>query len=102
MRHLDEVKSKGVDKVAVVAVNDAFVMAYWAEHLGATGKVLMLADGSAEFARKIGMEKDMMSSGMGIRCTRFAMIVRDGVVKYVGVDGEELVNSSVQAVLAKL
>lgn len=95
-------KSKGVDQVAVVSVNDAFVMAYWAEHLGATGKVLMLADGSADFARKLGMEKDMTAAGMGVRCTRFAMIVRDGVVKYIGVDGEELEKSSVQAVLAKL
>lgn len=102
MKQLDELRRKGVDQVAVLAVNDVFVMAYWAEHLQATKKVVMLADGSAAFARKLGMDKDMAAQGMGTRCARFAMIVRDGVVKYVGVDEGDLDKSSVQAVLAKL
>ena len=99
MELFDKLHSKGVDGVAVVSVNDAFVMGYWADNLKATGKVTMLADGNCEFIKLIGMESDQSFKGMGLRSKRFAMLVKDGVVKYVGIDEEGLEKSSASAIL---
>ncbi|MCX7627648.1 MAG: peroxiredoxin [Methylophilaceae bacterium] len=82
----DQLKAKGVDEIWCMAVNDAFVMAAWGREQKAGGKVRMMADGSAEYARKLGLERDLTPNGMGIRCYRFAMLVDDGVVKYIGVE----------------
>ncbi len=84
--NLDALKKKGVDEVWCVSVNDGFVMAAWGKELGAIGKVRMLGDGSAEFAQKIGLAKDLTSGGMGIRVQRFSMLVEDGVVKQLNVE----------------
>ncbi|HEY7549659.1 MAG TPA: peroxiredoxin [Hyphomicrobiaceae bacterium] len=82
----DELKSKGFDTVACTAVNDIFVLTAWARDSGAEGKILMLADGSAEFARKIGLDVDLTARGLGVRSRRYSMIVEDGVVKSLNVE----------------
>ena len=86
VEQLAALKSKGVDEVWCVAVNDGFVMAAWGKQLGAFGKVRMLGDGSAEFAKKLGLDKDLTGAGMGVRMQRFSMLVEDGVVKRVNVE----------------
>lgn len=86
MAHLEELKSKGVDQVACTAVNDIFVLDNWSKDTGAAGKILMLADGSADFATAIGLEIDLMARGLGVRSKRYAMLVEDGVVKVLNVD----------------
>jgi peroxiredoxin len=73
-------KSKGVDTVACLAVNDVFVMDAWGKGAGADGKVLMLADGNATYTKALGLELDASGFGMGIRGQRFAMVVKNGVV----------------------
>lgn len=99
---MDELRSKGVDTVAVVSVNDAYVMANWAAKLEATNKFLMLADGNGTFAKALGLEQDLRAAGMGLRSMRYALVVKNGVVKYVGVDDKDLCNSTAEAVLAFL
>ena len=86
VEQLAALKSKGVDEVWCVAVNDGFVMAAWGKQLGAFGKVRMLGDGSAEFAKKLGLDKDLTGAGMGVRMQRFSLLVEDGVVKRVNVE----------------
>ena len=86
VEQLDALKGKGVSEVWCVSVNDGFVMAAWGKALGAFGKVRMLGDGSAEFAKKIGLDKDLTAAGMGMRMQRFSMLVDDGVVKRVNVE----------------
>lgn len=83
---VDELKSKGVDTIACTAVNDVFVMAQFAKDAGAEGKILMLADGNAEFAKKLGLEVDLSGFGLGLRSKRYAMLVDDGVVKVLNVE----------------
>ena len=74
------IKAKGVDTIACLAVNDVFVLDAWAKNAGASGKVLMLADGNATYTKALGLELDASGFGMGIRGQRFAMIVKNGVV----------------------
>lgn len=83
---LDELTGKGIETVACTAVNDAFVLDNWARDTGAAGKVLMLADGSADFATAVGLEIDLSKFGLGIRSKRYAMLVEDGVVKILNVE----------------
>ena len=82
----DEIRAKGVDQIVCLAVNDAFVMQAWALAKGAGDKVLMLADGSAELTRALGLELDGSSFGMGIRSQRYAAVIEDGVLKSLQVD----------------
>ena len=79
--------AKGVDTVACIAVNDAFVMGAWGKVNGTGGKVTMLADGSAAWTRAAGLELDLTARGLGVRCQRFAMIVDDGVVSTLNIEG---------------
>ena len=81
-----ELASKGVDEVACVAVNDAFVMQAWGDQAGATGKVTMLADGNGDFARALGLTMDGTKFGMGERGQRWSAIVKDGVVEQLNVE----------------
>ncbi len=83
---LDELKGKGVDAVACTAVNDIFVFTNWAKDSGAQGKIEMLADGSGDFARAIGMDIDLSGFGLGVRSKRYAMLVKDGVVSVLNVE----------------
>jgi glutaredoxin/glutathione-dependent peroxiredoxin len=103
VEHFDAVKAKGVDEIWCMAVNDAFVMAAWGKERKAGGKVRMMADGSAEYAKKLGLDRDLSAGGMGTRCKRFAMIVDDGVVQYLGVEESgKFEVSNVETILGKL
>ncbi|HQR60610.1 MAG TPA: peroxiredoxin [Methylophilaceae bacterium] len=103
VEHYGALKAKGVDEIWCMAVNDAFVMAAWGREQKAGSKVRMMADGSADYAKKLGLDRDLTGGGMGIRCYRFAMIVDDGVVKYLGVEASgKFEVSNVEAVLTKL
>jgi glutaredoxin/glutathione-dependent peroxiredoxin len=79
-------KAKGVDTIAVTAVNDVFVMNQWQKSSGAEGKIEFLADGSGEFAKAIDMAFDASANGLGTRSRRYSMLVDDGVVKQVNVE----------------
>lgn len=104
VQHGDAIKAKGVDSIAVTGVNDVFVMKAWAEASKATGKIDFLADGSAAFAKAIGMDLDLTERGLGIRSKRYSMLVKDGVVKEFAIEetpGTAAV-SGAEAMLAKL
>lgn len=81
----DKLKAKGVDEIICLSVNDAFVMDAWGKAQNAD-EIHMVGDGNAEFARATGLELDLTSRLMGVRLTRFAMIVEDGVVKHLNVE----------------
>lgn len=91
-----ELKAKGVDLIACTAVNDGFVMAAWAKDQNSYDDMLMLADGSGEFAKAIGLDADFSKFGMGLRSKRYSMIVKDGVVDTLNVEeaGEYKVSSA--------
>ena len=82
----DQLRAKGVDTVACLAVNDVFVMDAWGKASGVGEKIVMLADGNAEFTKALGLELDASGFGMGTRGKRFAMVVKDGVVKHLNVE----------------
>jgi peroxiredoxin len=82
----DQLVAAGIDAVACTAVNDAFVLQRWARDHGVQRKVLMLADGNAEFARKAGLAVDLSEFGLGIRTNRYAMIVTDAKVDVLGLE----------------
>jgi peroxiredoxin len=99
----DDLKGKGVDTVACLAVNDPFVMGAWGEAQDVDGKVTMLSDGNGEFTGAIGLEMDGSGFGLGTRSQRYAAIIEDGVVRELLVEpGPGLEVSSADAVLAKL
>lgn len=83
---VDELKAKGIDAIACTAVNDVFVLTNWAKDTGATGKIEMLADGSGDFAKAIGLDIDLSNFGLGLRSKRYAMLVDNGVVKVLNVE----------------
>jgi glutaredoxin/glutathione-dependent peroxiredoxin len=95
-------KAKGVNRVACVAVNDAFVMDAWGKSQNA-GEIMMLADGNAEFAKALGLELDASKFGMGVRSQRFALVAKDGVVTHLFVEAPgEFKVSAADHVLAAL
>ncbi len=99
----DELKEKGVDTIACLAVNDVFVMSAWGDHSGAGSKVLMLADGNGDYTRALGLEMDASGFGMGQRGQRFAMVVKNGVVEQIHVEAPgEFKVSSADNILANL
>jgi glutaredoxin/glutathione-dependent peroxiredoxin len=99
----EDLAAKGVETVACVSVNDAFVMGAWGQAQGADGKVIMLADGNGEFAAAMGLEMDGSGFGLGTRSQRYAAVIDDGVVTELMVEpGPGLEASSVDAVLDKL
>ncbi len=99
----DEIKARGVDTVACVSVNDAFVMGAWGADRGAGDKVLILADGSADFSKAIGLDFDASNFGMGVRSQRYALVVEDGVVKTLAVEKPmKFEVSSAEAILKAL
>ncbi|MCW8196698.1 peroxiredoxin [Proteobacteria bacterium 005FR1] len=97
----DKIKAKGVDNIVCVATNDAFVMDAWGKSQNAE-EIIMAADGSAEFTRKIGMDLDLSRAGMGLRSKRYAMVLEDGKVTYLGVDEKGIDKSSAEAVMQNL
>ena len=82
----DALKAAGVDEIWCVSVNDAFVMGAWGRDQQTGGKVRMLADGSADFAKATGLTLDLTARGMGLRSNRYSMLVVDGVVKTLNVE----------------
>ncbi|KAE8657804.1 Peroxiredoxin-2E-2 [Hibiscus syriacus] len=88
LRNQGELKAKGVDTIACISVNDAFVMRAWKEDLGIKDEVLLLSDGNGEFTKKIGCEMDLSDKpvGLGIRSRRYALLAEDGVVKLVNLE----------------
>lgn len=100
----DALKAKGIDSIACVSVNDAFVMGAWAKSTGAEGIIEFLADGNCEFTRAVGLEMDGSGFGLGTRSQRYVMLVDDGVVKSLDIEpaaGQAKVTSA-EAVLAAL
>jgi len=83
--NLGAIQSKGVDEVAVLAVNDPFVMGAWSKDTGGKGKIRFLSDGDASFSKALGLEIDL-GAKLGLRCKRFSMIIEDGVVKTLNIE----------------
>ena len=103
VQNYDALKAKGVDTVACMAVNDAFVMAAWGKDQGVGDKLVMLADGSADFTRKMGLELDLVSRGLGVRSQRFVLVAKDGKVTHVAVEAPGAFEvSKAETVLASL
>ena len=82
----EALKGKGVDEIWCIAVNDAFVMGAWGREQNSGGKVRMMADGSGDLTKKMGLELDLTARGMGVRSTRYSMLVKDGVVKTLNLE----------------
>ena len=103
VQNYDALKAKGVDTVACMAVNDAFVMGAWGKDQGVGDKVVMLADGSAAFTKALGLELDLTARGLGVRSQRFALVAKAGKVTHVAVEAAGAFEvSSAEAVLAAL
>lgn len=97
----DKIKAKGVDTIVCMAVNDAFVLGAWSKEHNAE-ELLMLADGNGDLTKQLGLELDGSGFGLGLRSRRFAMIVDNGVVTYLGVDVKEIKDSAAETVLEQL
>jgi glutaredoxin/glutathione-dependent peroxiredoxin len=103
MQNAAALKAKGVDTIACMSVNDAFVMGAWGKDQGTAGKIEMLADGSAELTKKMGIELDLGARGLGTRSRRFSMLLDDGVVKKLNLEeGGAYEVSSAEALLGQL
>jgi glutaredoxin/glutathione-dependent peroxiredoxin len=97
------IKTKGVDTIACMAVNDVFVMNAWGKHSNVGDNVLMLADGNGDYAKALGLELDASGFGMGLRGKRFAIVVKDGMVKELNIEAPgEFKVSSADYVLGQL
>src|SRR5271155_4072731 len=83
----DKLKAKGVDEIWCISVNDAFVMGAWGKDQKSGGKVRMMADGSGTYTKALGLELDLTARGMGVRSNRYSMLVDNGVVKSLNVEG---------------
>lgn len=94
LENYDAIRARGVDTIAVVAVNDHHVMGAWARFTGGDGKILYLADGNGDFIRALGLEADFSNSGMGMRSKRFSMIVDEGKVTALNVETKPGVDAS--------
>ena len=101
--YADDIKGKGVDTIACMAVNDVFVMDAWGKDRGVEDKILMLADGNGEFTRALELEMDASGYGMGLRSQRFSMIVEDGTLAVLNVEAPgEFSVSSAEHILGQL
>jgi len=87
VENAEALRAAGVDEVWCVSVNDAFVMGAWGRDQKTAGKVRMMADGSADFAKALGLTLDLTARGMGVRSNRYSMLVVDGVVRTLNVEG---------------
>ncbi|HEV7254865.1 MAG TPA: peroxiredoxin [Mesorhizobium sp.] len=86
LENAEALHARGVDEIAVVAVNDHHVMRAWEQASGAEGRIAFLADGNGEFTRAIGLDMDMSGGGLGVRARRFSMLVEDGVVRSLNLE----------------
>ena len=96
----EELRGKGIDTIACMAVNDVFVMGAWGKSVNVADKVVMLADGNGDYVKSLGLEMDATGFGMGMRGKRFAVVVKDGVVEQLNVEapGEFKVSAAEQLV----
>jgi peroxiredoxin len=98
-----QLRAKGIDTIACMAVNDVFVMGAWGKASNCGDKVLMLADGNGDYARALGLELDARGHGMGVRGQRFAVVVDNGMVKQLNVEAPgQFKVSAAEHVLAEL
>ncbi len=104
VQHADDILAKGVDAIACVSVNDAFVMGAWGQSSGVGEKIMMLGDGNGDFVKALDLVLDASGFGMGTRANRFSMIVKDGVVEKLNVESNPsaVEASSAQTVLGQL
>ena len=103
LQNADALAAKGVDTVACVSVNDAFVMGAWAKDQGTGDKVQMLGDGSADLTKAMGIELDLTGRGLGVRSRRFSMLLDDGVVKQLNLEeGGALEISGADTILGQI
>jgi peroxiredoxin len=103
VKELSALKAKGVDMVACLSVNDAWVMKSWAEAHDALGKITMLADGNAAFSKALGIDQDLTKANMGVRTLRGVLVIEDGVVKSIEMEAPgKFEVSSAEACLLKL
>jgi glutaredoxin/glutathione-dependent peroxiredoxin len=103
VEHHDAILAKAVDSIAVVAVNDHFVMKAWAQHTNSVDKIIFLSDGNGDFTKQLGLELDASGFGMGIRSKRYAMIIDNGVVKTLNIEeGHGIEMSGAEAILKLL
>lgn len=86
VENAEKIRAKGVDRIAVMSVNDHHVMKVWEEALGGAGRLEFLSDGAATYTKAIGLDVDRSDDGMGVRARRFSMIVEDGVVKAINLE----------------
>lgn len=99
----DDLKSKGIETIACMAVNDVFVMSAWGKDRDVGSKVMMLADGNADYAKALGLDFDASAHGMGIRGQRFAIVVDEGVAIHVAIEAAgEFDVSKAESILATL
>jgi peroxiredoxin len=99
----DQLFDKGVDRIICLSVNDAFVMEAWGKQQNVDDRVMMIADGNADFTRAIGLEVDLDAGGMGIRSQRYAMVVNDGIVELLNVEAPRKFEvSDAETILASL
>ena len=98
----DEIKAKNVDTIACLSVNDVFVMDAWGKKQNVEDNILMLADGSANFTKALGLELDLTEMNFGIRSKRYALIAEDGVVTHLNIDPEGLQVSDADTILGLL
>ena len=87
LSNFDELKAAGVDEIWCVSVNDAFVMGAWARDQKSVGKVRMLADGDAAFTKATGLTLDLTGKGLGLRSNRYSMLVKNGVISSLNIEG---------------
>src|SRR5205085_7788369 len=102
VKNADAIKAKGIDTIAVTAVNDVFVMDAWKKASGAEGKIEFLADGNGDFVKALGLTFDASGIGLGLRSKRYCMVIDDGVVKSVGAEYKPGVDVSSAGSLLKL
>jgi glutaredoxin/glutathione-dependent peroxiredoxin len=103
LRLYDQFKAKGVDEIWCFSVNDAFVMGAWGRDQKVGARIRMIADGSADYTAKLGLEFDLRANGLGVRCQRFSMLVQDGIVKQLNVEAPgKFEVSSAEAMLRQL
>lgn len=104
LENRDAILARGVDTIAVVAVNDVHVMGAWARFTGGEGKILYLADGSGAFAKALGLDIDLSAGGMGLRSKRYSMIVENGKVTALNIEDQpgQAVESSAAKLLEQL
>ncbi|CAH0339844.1 peroxiredoxin [Rhizobium sp. CECT 9324] len=97
LENRDQILARGVDDIAVIAVNDWHVMGAWAQHTGGLGKIHFLADWDASFTKALGLDADLSAGALGVRSKRYSMLVEDGVLKSLNVEenpGQATVSSA--------